>query len=473
MATRQGIGPNLLLGVPMPVAFPDRLSPGFIAMHIVVAAAVAALLLAGSSRAAAQADTMTGTGQLMKLCMDEMGLKAPLDSAQAKEMWACVRRKQDEARPKTPEERQQRAQELRERMLKDAEDSRARQRQAAEAESARLAEVRAGAFGPQMQVAVTCRESLLQRGLKPEAPQWVAAITACVQQTLPPATTHALPAPGTDAWCALETRRRNIRDGIPDGAVYSKDPNAKAVTRDAALCATLGGQNGIDLQATYLCSGELHDLYITSGTVRLGGFNELLERCEQRRLRELKAQAARPAGEQPFGDATRVHDYLNALYTDDMATLLGVDRALTFRTGVGINVTLLTLILQNYFSLYPTVYVACLEPNAPTIVIGEVYDDVTRDGTGMEIRRNRVDTRRAVPVNRRFYEMARSAGIGEGSRLEDGVISAFGGVYLRGLSSARVNEAVQQLMRAHRCDSAVTRRLEEKFIQYYPQLRRS
>jgi hypothetical protein len=53
------------------------------------------------------------------------------------------------------------------------------------------------------------------------------------------------------------------------------------------------------------------------------------------------------------------------------------------------------------------------------------------------------------------------------------VISAFGGVYLRGLSSARVNEAVQQLMRAHRCDSAVTRRLEEKFIQYYPQLRRS
>ncbi len=443
-------------------------------MHRFVTAAVAALLLAGTSRAGAQGDAMTGTGQLMKLCMDEMGLRAPLGTAQINEVFACVRRKQDEARPKTPEERQQRAQELRERMQKDAEDSRARQRQRAEAEEARLAEVRAGAFGPQMQAAVTCRESLLQRGLKPEAPQWVGAITACVAQTPPPAAAPTLPAPGTDAWCALETRRKNIRDGIPDdGATYSKDPNAKAVMHDATLCATVGGQNGIDLQATSLCAGELQDLYITPGTAGPAGYNTLLERCEQRRVRELKAQSPRPAGPQPFGDATRVHDYLNALYTDDLATLRSVDRALTYRARVGIHGTLLTSILQNYFSLYPTVYAACLEPNAPTITVGEVYDDVTYDGTGLEIRRNRVDTRRVVPVNRRFYDMARNTGIDEGSRLADGFISAFGGIYLRELSSARVNEAVKQLMRTHQCDSAVTRRLEEKFIQYYPQLRRS
>ena len=426
-------------------------------MHPFVTAAIAALLLAVSLCARAQSDAISNHNQLLKLCMEEMGLKQ-VDRRNINDVWACANRKE------TPEQRQQRAQELRNRMQKDAEDSRARQRQAADAELARLAEVRAGAFGPQMQVAVICRESLLARGLKPEAAaQWVTAITACVDRTPLPAAGPALPAAGTDAWCTMETRRKNIRDGIPDGAVYSKDPNAKAVTHDTAHCAVLAGKQGIDLQVNALCAGELQDRFITPGTVGASRMNQLVEQCEDKRLRELKP--VRSAAEQPFGDATRVHDYLNALVNDDRETLRSIDLAMSRRTTPPTNATLLRPIMQTYFERYPTAFPACLEPDAPTILVGDVFDEVTKDGTGREISRRTVDQRRPVPMNRRFHALAKQVGIGQ-NVLAEAVGTAFTGVSLRGLSAQRVNQAVSDVMRSSQCDSSVVRRLEEKLIQY-------
>jgi hypothetical protein len=406
--------------------------------------------------------------QMQRQCMTELGLTAPLEAAQIAELNACVLRKQEASRPKTAAERQKRAEELREGMMKDDRENQARRKQAEAIENARMEEVRAGAFGPQMQRAVLCRESLQQQGLQPQAPRWIEAILLCVQKTPARPPVAGLPAPGTDAWCALETRRQNIRNGIPDGTVLYKDPNTKADTNEARLCATLSGRDGVDLQVSALCAGELQDLFIMSRVQSTQEVDPHFERCERRLLREFRAQSGRSAP-MPFGDDSRVSDYLNALYNDDLERLRGMDRLLTNRYSFGINVTLMTPILQNYFAMYPSRYSRCLESDAPSITVGESYDDVTKDGTGLEIRRTRVDTRREVPVNRRFYDMARTSGIGQGSRLDD-VVTGWGGVNLRDLGSAQVNQVVRDVMTAYACDSPAIRRLEEKFIRYAPVL---
>ncbi len=425
-----------------------------------------ACLLLLATRTPAEAQGLSPfelTAKWTKECMAELNVQPPASAAQLREFDACRERKRQAWMPKTPEEKVKLGRETKERMEKDVEQSRARQSDQAAAEEARLAEVRAGKFGPQMQVAVLCREDLQRNGLKPQAAPWADAVTACVERSVPPASPHVLPALGSDAWCALETRRKNIRDGIPDGAVYSKDPNAKAVTHATDYCATLAGKQGIDRQITALCNGELADRFITPGTVGANRMNQLIEQCEDKRMRESKP--VRSAAEQPFGDATRVHDYLNALVNDDRETLRSIDLALSRRTTAPTNLTLLWRILQTYFERYPTDYAACLEPDAPTILVGDVYDEVTKDGTGREISRRTVDSRRPVPVNRRFHALAKQIGIGQ-NVLAEAVGTAFTGVSLRGLSAQRVNQAVSDVMRSHRCDSSVVRRLEAKLIQY-------
>jgi hypothetical protein len=412
-------------------------------------------------------------------CMAELGLTAPVASADFPSLQACTRRKADERRPKTQEERERYAQELRERMLKDAADSRARQQDAANAEEARLAEARAGLLGRDMQIAVLCREDLQRQGVKAEPPRWMPLALACAARlrASPPSPAARQFEYGSDAWCAAESKRSRMREGTPESAVVA-DPAAAqgkgfpgkgaplvVPAVDAPLCDVLAGRRGLYERAGKSCANELADLYVTPAIAGLGAFFAELERCETARLRELRAAAGGPKYPQPFGDASRIHEYLNALLADDLATIRSTNEAYGNRLGMRAPMNYLTPMLQNYLARYPTAYARCLEPDAPVLVLGDIVEEVTTDGTGLELKRERIDRTRRVPVNRKFYAIAAQIGAGEDSRLDD-AFQALGGVYLRDLAPSRLNGVVKEVMSAHACDGELIRRLEQKFIQY-------
>lgn len=412
-------------------------------------------------------------------CMRELGFQAPVNPAQQNQVFACARQKSNEKMGTTPQERARWAQQYREKLERDAEASRDRHLAQQQAADAQVNEVRSGAYGRQMQVAVLCRDEMQRRGLTPDMPPWPRAILNCAATLQPPAAPSAAsaePAVASDAWCELETRKKRWREGDPDDqtgrAVADKKGNAgiRVGGPDTAYCAVLSGQRGPHAQAQTLCTNELTELHIA---IHLSGqtvFDDLFETCERRRFREIRAATGQPAGEPVFGDATRMHDYLNALYHDDLATVQSLDLFHGTRLQMRGPVTLVREVLRSYLGNYPSLYASCLEPDAPTVMIGEAYDDVTRDGRGMEISRRRVDTRRQFPVNRRFIEIARANGVSPGNRLTDGLVSSLGRLHLGDLAPGRVDAVVRSVMTAHRCDSDVVRRLERKLLQHAPDL---
>lgn len=449
-------------------------------MRRIASTVFAVVLLTAAQPASAQGfDPFQLTRQAMVDCMAELGLKAPVSSQDMPRLNACQRRKIDERMPKTAEERERFRNEYRDRMLKDAADNRARQQSAANAEEARLAEARAGLLGRDMQISVLCREDMQRQGVKAEPSRWAPVALSCAERlrAAPPSPAARQFAFGSAAWCAAESKRSRMREGIPESAVdagnvpttdkgfVGKGAPITAPAVDTALCDVLTGKRGLYERAGKSCANELADLYITPGVAGPGEYFGLLERCELGRVRELRAAAGGPKYPQPFGDETRIHEYLNALLAGDMETIRSTHQAYGSRTNSGGPMNFVIPVMSNYLARYPNAYARCLEPDAQVLVLGDVVDEVTRDGTGMEVRRERIDRTRRVPVNKRFFAIASRIGPKEGSRFDDAFM-AMGGLYLRDLSYSRIDEVVREVMRSYPCDGDVIRRLEQKFIEH-------
>lgn len=255
--------------------------------------------------------------------------------------------------------------------------------------------------------------------------------------------------------CAEELRERGLTSGMPG---FDTEYIA---CRDRKNAAVRAGASGLDAQVIALCKDELIDRGYTPG---IGAYQTEMNRCLVRRKSEGPAGTADFTDEKPFGRG-KIQDYLNALYSDDVPTLRAIDAELAQRMQTRMGVSVFNVVTQNYLAAYPVVYKACLEPNAPTVTVGEVFDEVKRDGNGIEISRRQVDQRRTIPVNRRFLPMARSSGVQMSGSAED-LVAKLAGLELGELSFGNIAAVVQRTMQRRPCSDPVTRRLEEAFVKY-------
>lgn len=255
--------------------------------------------------------------------------------------------------------------------------------------------------------------------------------------------------------CAEELRERGLTSGMPG---FDTEYIA---CRDRKNAAVRAGASGLDAQLGARCKDELIDRGFIPG---IGAYQTEMNRCLARRRSEGNAGTVEFTDDKPFGRG-KVQDYLNALYSDDLPTMRAIDAELAQRMQTRMGVSVFNLVVQNYLAAYPGVYKACLEPNAPTVTVGEVFDEVKRDGNGIEISRRQVDQRRKVPVNQRFLPMARSSGVQMSGSAED-LVARLAGLDLGELSFGNIAAVVQRTMQRHPCSDPVTRRLEDALIRY-------
>lgn len=255
--------------------------------------------------------------------------------------------------------------------------------------------------------------------------------------------------------CAEELRERGLTSGMPG---FDTEYIA---CRDRKNAAVRAGASGLDAQLGARCKDELIDRGFIPG---IGAYQTEMNRCLARRRSEGNAGTVEFTDDKPFGRG-KVQDYLNALYSDDLPTMRAIDAELAQRMQTRMGVSVFNLVVQNYLAAYPGVYKACLEPNAPTVTVGEVFDEVKRDGNGIEISRRQVDQRRKVPVNQRFLPIARSSGVQMSGSAED-LVARLAGLDLGELSFGNIASVVQRTMQRRPCSDPVTRRLEDALIRY-------
>lgn len=254
--------------------------------------------------------------------------------------------------------------------------------------------------------------------------------------------------------CADELRARGLTSGMPG---FDTEYVACGERQRAAV---LSGAHGHFVQIGTLCKEELVDRGFVPG---VGAYQPEMNKCLARRKSEGSAGTADFTADKPFGRG-KVQDYLNAIYAGDFAAMRATDAALGQRMQTGMNVSLFNLVAQNYLAAYPAIYKSCLEPDAPTVTVGAVYDEVKRDGRGIELGRRQVDERQRIPVNRKLLPVARHAGV-KSSGLDDEFALRLAGFELGELSFRNVDSIVRRTMQRRSCNDAVTRRLEDAFIK--------
>ena len=255
--------------------------------------------------------------------------------------------------------------------------------------------------------------------------------------------------------CAEELRERGLTSGMPGFDVEY------IACRDRKNAEVRSGASGLDAQLIALCKDELIDRGFLPG---IGQYQTEMNRCLTRRKSEGQAGTADFTDAKPFGSG-KVQDYLNALYSDNVPAMRALDAEFAQRMQTRMPVSVFNLIVQNYLAAYPIFYKSCLEPNAPTVTVGEVYDEVKRDGSGMEISRREVDERRRIPVNQRFLQMAKNSGVKMSGSLDD-FVTSLAGFELGELSFTNIGSIVQRTMQRRPCNDPVTRRLEDAFIKH-------
>lgn len=262
------------------------------------------------------------------------------------------------------------------------------------------------------------------------------------------------PAAANTGNCADELRARGLTSGMPGF------DTEYVACRERRRAAVRSGTHGADAQLGALCKEELVDRGFVPG---VGAYQAEMHKCLDRRKSEGNAGTADFTADKPFGRG-KVQDYLNAIYAGDFAAMRATDAELGQRMQTAMNVSLFNLVAQNYLAAYPVIYKSCLEPDAPTVTVGEVFDEVKRDGRGIETSRRQVDERRKIPVNRKLLPVARHAGV-KSSGMDDEFAARLAGFDLGELSFRNVDSIVRRTMHRRPCDDAVTRKLEEAFIK--------
>lgn len=219
------------------------------------------------------------------------------------------------------------------------------------------------------------------------------------------------------------------------------------------------GAFGIETQVLTLCADELEKRGMTAG---IGRFQSELTTCMARRTQEIQSGTAPSAQEVPFGRG-KIQDYLNALYLGDTAAIDRINGDFSTAARWYPIASLIKVIAPNYIGMYPFLYKQCLEPDAPSITRGRVYDEVKRDGRGIEISRRTIDNRYQFPVNRRLYGLATKFGVGttEGSTAGLPTSSRIGEY-----AAENVNQVVRRTMESFGCEDPKIRQLEDALIKY-------
>ena len=265
---------------------------------------------------------------------------------------------------------------------------------------------------------------------------------------LGPAAAHA------DPYCNEGALKLGLRFGTPEFE------EARSACRERRRAEARSGAMGQHVQSITLCKSELDDRGFIPG---LGRYQDEMEKCMQRRASEGKTAGDDFTGDSPFGKG-KIQDYLNALYNDKADQRRALEAEMGAATQTGASTTILMQISRNYLGAYPVIYKACLEPDAPTVTLGEVYDEVKRDGTGLELGRRTVDTRTAFPVNRRFMPVVDRFGVGRGGMAED-LVGKLAGREVGELSFSNIARVVEKSMHRRPCSDPVMQRFEASLIK--------
>ena len=203
------------------------------------------------------------------------------------------------------------------------------------------------------------------------------------------------------------------------------------------------------------------------------------------------------SGTRPFVD-TGADAYLNAMYNREFATLARMDAELLagvapmFRflaqqiNAVGgllgdawrpftsaarelENPSAVTAVALRYLLDYEDQYGSCLGGDAATVTFTESVDSVTRTSNGIELSRIRgVPVSTTYRIKREHLDLFQDVFSRPESPGADGMFEAL--FDLDGVN--QLNDAVSELMDAHRCDSDVVQGFERGLLAYYADRKR-
>lgn len=219
------------------------------------------------------------------------------------------------------------------------------------------------------------------------------------------------------------------------------------------------------------CAKELGKRKLVVG---MPGWREQMQEC-MARLKKLaeplpyaKHDEMTPLGPGPVGS------YMSALHAGDLVLVRRMDREHLNSHGA----LLWKFVFSGYLANYPKYYRSCLGADAPTVGAGRVYDEVRRDGFGNETR-NRVDTRRRVPVKPALLPIAQSTGVETFTVQDEAALRTvarlpFLGEVEQGVASVLgrfrmgdFDRFSMQLMSRLRCDDPVILTLERQMLAYF------
>jgi hypothetical protein len=251
---------------------------------------------------------------------------------------------------------------------------------------------------------------------------------------------------------------------------------ARYVAGLGVACALLG-MSGIvraadsdEAHYVSLCTRQLQSKSVVVG---MPGWREQMQACmESRRQADIPPRFAKRDEMTPLGPGP-VGSYMSAVLDGDFALVRRMDRYL-------LNASLPVLLWQqafpSYLGDYPAFYGSCLPADAPTVVAGRVYDEVSTDRFGLETRK-RVDTRRNVPVKPALLPIAQSAGVEAFTVADESMLSMSGRLpFLGEIAKATsmgpfeigdFDRFTKQLMRSRRCDDPVILKLEQQMLRYF------
>lgn len=258
--------------------------------------------------------------------------------------------------------------------------------------------------------------------------------------------------------CGEELDHRGKRLGTPEGDKAHKQCVDREVARTASVLAAVQG-----------CLEALRPGPAAFGSAEWdGAYAQCMTRSGADRSTIVSADP------KPFGRG-KVQGYLNALYHDDLATLRATDAELSAKIGAraqvpGMKDSMLRPILANYLIHYPIAYKECLDANSPKVTIGGVYERIKRRD-GVEVSRERIDTRRDVPIARHLYPLAKRVQPSSGeSRFMEGLIESMTGVEFEELRSSNISHVVAKTMNGLKCTDPVAQQLEARLVKYAPLL---
>jgi hypothetical protein len=252
---------------------------------------------------------------------------------------------------------------------------------------------------------------------------------------------------------------------------------ARYLSGHGAACALLGlvgiDQAGASEEAHYvsLCTQQLQSKSVVVG---MPGWREQMQACmESRKQADVPPRFAKRDEMTPLGPGP-VGSYMSAVLNGDFALVRRMDRYVLRASPA--YVLLWQQAFPSYLGNYPVLYGSCLPADAPTVVAGRVYDEVSKDRFGNETRK-RVDTRRNVPVKPALLPIAQSAGVEAFTEADETMLSMGAKLpFLGELGKATsigpfaigdFERFTKQLMRSRRCDDPVILKLEQQMLLYF------